>query len=83
MEILLTILLTLSLTVAFFVIRNLIQKNEALEDFITKQSEAINMCDQRLKDIDNKGIFQADDEIGWMFGEIKKIQHALNEYTLK
>jgi len=83
MEILLTILLTLSLTVAFFVIKNLIQKNEKLEDFISKQSEAIEACNQRLKQIDDKGIFYADDEIGWFFKEIQKIQEALNEFTLK
>ena len=83
MEIILIILLTLVTTASFFIIRNLIKKNEALEDFITKQSEAIDTCDQRLKDIDNKGIFYADDEIGWFFGEVKKIQEALNEFTLK
>ncbi len=83
MEILLSILLTLVITVSFFVIRNLLQKNEALEDFITKQSEAIQSCDQRLKQIDDKGIFYSDDEIGWFFKEIEKIQEALNEFTLK
>ena len=83
MEILLTILLTLSLTIAFFVIKNLIQKNEKLEDFISKQSEAIEACNQRLKQVDDKGIFYADDEIGWFFKEIQKIQEALNEFTLK
>ena len=82
MEILLSILLTLIITVSFFVIRNLLQKNEALEDFITKQSEAVNECDKRLKQIDNKGIFYADDEIGWFFKEVQKIQEALNEFTL-
>tara|TARA_Y100001973_G_C4999206_1_gene232818 strand:- start:302 stop:571 length:270 start_codon:yes stop_codon:yes gene_type:complete len=86
----LSIILTTVIITSFFIIRNLIKKNENqedtiknYEDFIIKQSEAINLCDQRLKDIDNKGIFQADDEIGWMFGEIKKIQEALNEFTLK
>ena len=83
MEILLVILLTLVITVSFFIIRNLLQKNEALEDFITKQSEAIQSCDQRLKQIDDKGIFYSDDEIGWFFKEIQKIQDALNEFTLK
>jgi len=83
MEILLSILLTLIITVSFFVIRNLLQKNEALEDFITKQSEAIQSCDQRLKQIDDKGIFYSDDEIGWFFKEVQKIQDALNEFTLK
>ena len=83
MEILLTILLTLSVSISFFIIRNLLVKNERLEDFITKQSDAINTCNQRLKDIDNKNIFYADDEIGWFFQEVKKIQDALNEFTLK
>ena len=83
MEILLTILLTLSVSISFFIIRNLLVKNERLEDFITKQSDAINTCNQRLKDIDNKNIFYADDEIGWFFQEVKKIQEALNEFTLK
>ena len=83
MEIVLSIILTAVIVTSFFIIKNLIQKNEVLEDFITKQSEAINMCDQRLKDIDNKGIFYADDEIGWFFKEVQKIQEALNEFTLK
>ena len=81
--IILSIILTLVITISFFVIRNLIQKNEQLEDFISKQSEAINICDQRLKEIDDKGIFYADDQIGWFFEEVKKIQEALNEFTLK
>ena len=58
-------MITLSITLAvvvvtsFFIIRNLLKQIEKLEDiqteyenFITKQSEAINACDQRLKQID-------------------------------
>ena len=70
--------------------RNLIKRNENQEDiieeyenFIIKQSEAINACNQRLKEIDDKGIFYADDQIGWFFKEVQKIQEALNEFTLK
>ena len=66
-----------------FALYNLLKKNENLEDFIAKQSEAINECDKRLKEVDNKNIFYADDEIGWFFKEVKKIQEALNEFTLK
>lgn len=83
MEIILVILLTLSISVSAFAIRNLIKKNEAMEDFINKQSDAIAACDTRLKNIDQKGIFYADDEIGWFFNEVKKIQEALNEFRLK
>ena len=83
MEIILTIILTLVITTSFFIIRNLLKKNETLEDFITKQSEAIQACDIRLKQLDNKGSFYADDEIGFFFKEVQKIQEALNEFTLK
>ena len=54
MEIILVILLTLSISASFVAIRNLIKKNEAMEDFINKQSEAIAACDTRLKEVDNK-----------------------------
>jgi len=86
----LSIILTVVVVTSFFIIRNLIKQAEKLEDiqteyenFITKQSEAIQACDQKLKKIDDRGIFRSDDEIGWMFEEIKKIQEALNEFTLK
>ena len=79
----LSIILAVIVVTSFFIIRNLVIKNERLEDFITKQSEAINACDQRLKEIDDKGIFYSDDQIGWFFKEIQKIQEALNEFTLK
>ena len=82
MEIVIGILLAL-LIVAGFALRNMIRKNEELEDFIVKQSEAIDMCDQRLQQIDDKGFFIADDEIGWFFTEVKKIQEALNEFRLR
>jgi hypothetical protein len=71
------------LIVAGFAIRNVIRKNEELEDFIAKQSEAIDQCDKRLNQIDDKGSFIADDEIGWFFNEVKKIQEALNEFRLR
>ena len=90
MEIILSIILTAVIITSFFIIRNLIKQTEKLEDiqteyenFITKQSEAVNACDKRLKEIDNKGIFYADDEIGFFFKEVQKIQEALNEFTLK
>tara|TARA_R100000773_G_scaffold23308_1_gene20532 strand:+ start:29 stop:283 length:255 start_codon:yes stop_codon:yes gene_type:complete len=78
-----TIVLTIITTILFFALYNLLRKNEKLEDFIAKQSDAINECDVRLKQIDTKGIFYSDDEIGWFFQEVKKIQEALNEFTLK
>ena len=79
MEIILSITLTLIITASFFIIRNLLKKIEntedvikEYEDFISKQSEAINACDVRLKEIDDKGIFYSDDEIGWFFKRSSK-----------
>ena len=83
MEIILVILLTLSISISFVAIRNLIKKNEVMEDFINNQSDAIAACDTRLKQIDQKGVFYADDEIGWFFEEVKKIQEALNEFRMR
>ena len=86
----LSIILTVVIVVSFFIIRNLIKQAEKLEDiqteyenFINKQSEAINACNVRLKEIDDRGIFKSDDEIGWFWEEMKKIQDALNEFTIK
>ena len=86
----LSIILAVVVVTSFFIIRNLLKQIEKLEDiqteyenFITKQSEAINTCDQRLKQIDDRGIFSGDDQIGWFWDDIKKIQEALNEFTLK
>ena len=78
-----TIILTLLLLIAGFAIRNLMRKNEILEDFIASQSEAIDTCNKRLQKIDDKGLFAADDEIGWFFTEIKNLQEALNEFRLR
>ena len=79
----LSIILAVVLTASFFIIRNLILRNEQLEDFISKQSDAISACDQRLKQLDDKNVFYADDQIGFFFKEVQKIQEALNEFTLK
>ena len=82
MEIIIAILSALLITTGI-AIRNLLKKNEILEDFIASQSEAIDKCNQRLTQIDDKGFFIADDEIGWFFTEVKKIQEALNEFRLR
>jgi len=86
----LSIILTVVVVASFFIIRNLIKQAEKLEDirteyedFIAKQSEAIQACNERLNQIDDKGIFRSDDEVGWFFREVQKIQEALNEFTLK
>ena len=78
-----TIILTIIVTSLSFALFNLLKKNETLEDFIAKQSEAIDYCDKRLKSLDDRKVFYADDEIGWFFEKVKEIQEALNEFRLR
>ena len=68
---------------------NLLQKNEKAEDIIVSQSEFINKfssqvdaSQKRLEEIDEKGTFQGDDEIGWFFNEIKKLQNDLSRFKI-
>ena len=83
-------ILGFSVVVLGFTTFNLLNKNEKAEDIIVSYQEHINnlneeiiKSEKRLNEIDQRGIFQSDDEIGWFFQEIKKIQEALNEFTLK
>ena len=66
---------------------NLLRKNEKAEDIIVSQDEFIkNISSQveksqkRLDKIDEKGSFKSDDEIGWFFNEVKKIQNDLSRF---
>ena len=66
---------------------NLLRKNEKAEDIIISQQKFINQIklqieksEQRLNQIDEKGTFKSDDEIGWFFNEIKVIQNKLSQF---
>ena len=73
----------------FYIIWNLMRKNEKLEDALNKRDQYIdNMSlimsesDRKIKEIDSKQIFESDDEIGWFFKGIKEIQELINEYNI-
>jgi hypothetical protein len=66
---------------------NLLRKVEKQEDIIKEQDEyikviveAIEYSNVRLKEVDEKGAFQGDDEIGWFFKNLKELQEALDQY---
>ena len=68
---------------------NLLRKNEKAEDIIISQSDFINKISKqietsqkRLDEIDQKGTFQGDDEIGWFFNEVKIIQNDLSRFKI-
>lgn len=69
---------------------NLLRKNERAEDivvgyliYLEKISKVIEISDEKLKKIDYKGSFKSDDEVGFFFEQIKKIQEILNDFKLK
>jgi|TARA_R110001592_G_scaffold100984_5_gene286045 hypothetical protein len=75
--------------VIFYIIWNLMRKNEKLEDAINKRdgyidqlSKIMSDSNRKIKEIDSKQIFESDDEIGWFFKGIKEIQELINEYNL-
>lgn len=49
-----------------------------LEGFILEFDQLIMETSHRLKEVDNSGAFESDDEIGFIFKEIKDIQELLN-----
>lgn len=69
---------------------NLLRKNEKAEDivvgyllYLDKISRVIELSDEKLKQIDYKGTFKSDDEVGFFFEQIKSIQQILNDFKLK
>tara|TARA_R100001369_G_scaffold10170_4_gene23149 strand:+ start:2018 stop:2314 length:297 start_codon:yes stop_codon:yes gene_type:complete len=89
--ILLTIvLLAVVVVVLGFTTRNLLRKNEKQEDilssymlYLDRISRCIELSDARLKEIDEKGTFKSDDEIGFFFDQVTQIQGVLNEFQVQ
>ena len=66
--------------VGCYVIWNLMNKTELLEDFVGNVGEKIINVNGRLKEIDSTGHFEADDEVGTIFEQIKETVNELNEF---
>lgn len=66
----------------------LIRRNNALEKAITQQREyidaisiIINNSNEKLKELDNLGAFEADDEVGTFFKNLREIQTIINDFN--
>ena len=66
----------------------LIRRNNALEKAVAQQREYIdaisiivNNSDQKLKELDTLGAFQADDEVGVFFQNLREIQNIINDFN--
>jgi hypothetical protein len=93
----LTITLGLMVVILGYTTFNLLRKLEKQEDVINNQatilasylsylnkiSDIINFSDKKLREIDHKGSFKSDDEVGFFFEEIKQIQDTLNQFKVK
>ncbi len=83
-------LLTILVGALGYTTYNLLRKNETAEDliigylnYIEKFSQIIQLTDERLQKIDQKGTFKSDDEIGFFFNQVMELQKILNEFNVK
>lgn len=72
-----------------YITRNLLIKLEKYEDITADQagylqriSNAIGDSQKHLKSLDEKGVFQSDDEVGYFFEQMKNVQTELEQYML-
>ena len=86
----LVIILSITVVILGYTTFNLLRKNEKQEDilvgymtYLNKISDTIEIADKKLKELDYKGSFKADDEVGFVFEQIKSIQTILNSFNIK
>ena len=68
---------------------NLLRKNEKQEDilaeyitYLDQLSRIIEISDEKLKKIDERQIFKSDDEVGFMYEQIKELQRILSNFRI-
>ena len=68
----------------------LISKNNKLERALISQQQYIDAIgiiiedsNSTIQELDNRGAFEADDEVGTFFRNIKEIQTVLNQFNTK
>ena len=88
--IVLTIILGIMVVILGYTTFNLLRKNEKQEDILTgymtylnKISQTIEAADKKIQEIDAKGSFKSDDEVGFFFQQIQSIQTILNTFIIK
>jgi hypothetical protein len=84
------VLLSILVVTLGFTTYNLLRKNEKQEDilagymtYLNKISDTIELSDKKMMEVDAKGSFKSDDEVGFFFEQIKTIQTALNSFVVK
>tara|TARA_B100000519_G_scaffold137832_1_gene119338 strand:+ start:482 stop:757 length:276 start_codon:yes stop_codon:yes gene_type:complete len=64
-----------------YVIWNLMTKQEKLEDWTERYIVKIGEVNRNIDEIDYKGYFEVDDEVGQVFKQIKEEVNSLEELT--
>ncbi len=64
-----------------YVIWNLMLKQEQLEDWTENYIQKIGDVNRNIDEIDYKGYFEVDDEVGQIFEQIKNEVNSLEELT--
>ena len=84
------IILSIIVVILGFTTINLLRKNEKQEDillgyleYLDNISRVIEISEEKIKQIDIKGSFEGDDEVGFFFKSIKQIQEILNDFNIK
>ncbi len=72
-----------------YIIRNLLLKNEKYEDITVDQTQYLQRISNLIRDskkhlqkLDEKGVFQSDDEVGYFFEQMQNVQKELDRYML-
>ncbi len=72
-----------------YIIYNLLKKVEQYEDITVDQAEylqnisnLIGDSQKHLQKLDENGVFESDDEVGYFFEQMKLVQKELNRYML-
>ena len=90
-------ILLLLVVVLGFTTFNLLKKTERYEDELTKRQDAIisyqeyinglgstvEFMTKRIDEIDAKGTFKSDDEVGFFFERLKMLNEMLKPYNVK
>lgn len=72
--------MTILFLTSCYVIWNLITKTELLESWIENFINTVNKVNIDLKKLDYKGYFEADDEVGVIFNQIKNTIKQLDKF---
>ena len=85
----LSLILAILVVVSAVAVRNLMIKVEKYEDIVQDQvgylqsiSKTITESQKHLQNLDERGVFQSDDELGYFFESMKTVQTELDRYML-